>query len=84
LTLHFQRAFVNLGQKARKHRLNVDYRILIVHLDVNAALTFFDAVSAMQKPAAPSEFFSRAADLPKTNCKHGSQPAGHKCKCLIG
>jgi hypothetical protein len=30
----------------------VNYRILIVHLDVNAVLTVFDPVSAMQKPAA--------------------------------
>jgi hypothetical protein len=103
--LALSRAFVNLGQKVRKHGLNVDYRILIVLLDVNYALTIFDPVSSSSystmallvwpwlpfwsrvshaKIDSPSEFFSRAAELPKTNCKHGSGPAGHKCKYLIG
>jgi len=82
LTLHFQRAFVNFGQRARKHSLNVDYRILIVNLVVNGSLTVFDPVSGMQKLAARRN--SSAANLPKTNCKHGSEPAVHKSKRLIG
>jgi hypothetical protein len=52
LTLHFQRAFVNLGQRARRRSLNVDYRILIVNLDVKASLIAFDPVTGMQKLAA--------------------------------
>jgi len=83
LTLHFQRAFVNFDKEQEKLSLSVDYRILIVNLDVNASLIVFDPVSGMQKIGSPSEFFSRAAKLPKTNCKHGSEPAVHRCKRLI-
>jgi hypothetical protein len=53
----------------------VDYRILIVNLVVNAALIVFDPVSGMQKLAARRNSF--AANLPKTNFKHGSKPTVH-------